>query len=334
MPSLIVWGDSSGRQAVLPNPVADIECDVDPASGTFQVQSTARVPAGGWLSVPGTCFGGWIDSVSTTSGSADFTYTGKTWLGILADRIVTPPAGQTNLVVSGDLADVVLTLLTNVGLTGADGGADMTGGVPFNCVNGATGITVPSTSIDRYVTCAAALTKVLAAVNGKGHVWVMESDTGLMVHVAAINTPRLVSGIDTGVSLTYKTATPVNHLIGLGKGEGTEREVIHRYADADGNVSATQTLKGLSEHQATYELSDKSGAELSAGVETKLKSLQSFGSATITYAGGAGMLFPGDQVTVLDPPHGITATATIQKAIYKLDDTGSEQITWTVKEES
>lgn len=334
MPSLIVWGDSSGRVGVLPNPVADIEVDADPAAGTFQVQSPARVPAGGWLSVPGTCFGGWIDSISTTSGSSDYTYTGHTWLGRLADLIVTPPAGQTNLVVSGDLADVVETLLANVGLTGSGGSADMTSGIPFNCINGKTGIIVPSMPIDRYVTCASALTKVLTSVNGKGRVWVMESDTGLMVHVAAINTPRLISGIDTGVSMTYKTATPTNHLIGLGKGEGTAREVIHRYADASGNVSTTQTLKGLQEHQATYELSDKSGSELAAGVEAKLRSLQVFGTATISYTGGAGMLFPGDQVTVLDPPHGITATATIQKAIYKLDNTGNEQITWTVQEES
>lgn len=332
MPSLIVWGDSSGRQAILPNPVADIECDVDPASGTFQVQSPARAPAGGWLSVPGTCFGGWIDSVSTTSGSADYTYTGKTWLGLLTDRIVTPPAGQTNLVVSGDLADVVKTLLLNVGLTTADGVADWVAGAPFNYVNGKTGITVPSTSIDRYVSAAVALTKVLAAINGAGRVWVVETDTGLMFNVAAVNNPRLISGIDTGVSMTYKTSAPVNHLIGLGKGEGVNREIVHRYADANGEVSATQTLKGLAEHQATYELSDKSGAELAAGVEAKLRSLQVFGTATITYSGGAGMLYPGDAVTVVDPPHGITATATIQKAIFKLDDTGAEQVTWQTQQ--
>ena len=318
--SIIVYGSfDGGRLGLLDSPVADIEVD-EAGTGTFQVQSPTRIPAGYWVAVPGTCFGGVISDVSTTSGSADITYTGKTWLGMLTDRIITPPAGQTNLTVSGDLSDVVKTLLDNAGLLGR----------PFLWSNGESRVNVPSTSIDRYATAADSLTKVLSAAGGHGRVWVLCTDAGIEFHVAGIENPRLITGIDDGVTLAYKASPrPVNHLIGLGKGEGTAREIIHRYADADGNISDKQTLTGVAERQQTYELSDKSGAELTTGVEKKLRELQTFGTATINYTGGAGMLYPGDQLTVLDPPHGVSATATISKAVYKLDGSGGESVTWT-----
>lgn len=318
--AIIVYGSfDAGRLGLLDSPVADIEVDAV-GSSTFQVQSLTRLPAGYWLAVPGTCFGGIISDVSTTSGNADVTYTGKTWLGLLADRIITPPAGQANLTVSGDLTDVVKTLLDNAGLTGH----------PFLWSNDKSGVTVPSTSIDRYATAADSVAKVLAATGNMGRVWCLNTDAGVEMHVAAISTPRLVTGVDDGVTLTYKASpTPVNHLIGLGKGDGTAREIIHLYADTSGNVSTTQTITGIAERQQTYELSDKSGTELAAGVEQKLRELQTFGTATISYNGGAGMLYPGDRLTVVDPAHGVSATAIISKAIYKLDNNGDESVTWT-----
>lgn len=323
--AIIVYGSfDAGRLGLLDSPVADIEVDAN-GTATFQVQSPTRLPAGYWLAVPGTCFGGIISDVSTTSGNTDITYTGKTWLGLLADRIITPPAGQANLTVSGDLTDVVKTLLDNAGLTGH----------PFLWANDKSGVTVPSTSIDRYATCADSVAKVLAATGGMGRVWCLNTDAGVEFHVAAISKPRLITGVDDGVTLAYKASpTPVNHLIGLGKGEGTAREVIHRYADANGNVSAKQTITGISERQQTYELSDKSGAELAAGVEKKLRELQTFGTATISYNDGAGMLYPGDRLTVVDPAHGVSATATISKAVYKLDNSGGESMTWTADDKT
>lgn len=323
--AIIVYGSfDSGRLGLLDSPVADIEVD-EVGTGTFQVQSPTSIPAGYWLAVPGTCFGGVISDVSTTSGSTDLTYTGETWLGMLADRVITPTAGQANLVVSGDLTDVVKTLLDNAGLTGH----------PFLWSNDKSGVTVPSTSIDRYATCADSLAKVLSAAGGHGRVWVLCTDAGIEFHVAGIETPRLITGIDDGVTLTYKsTPRPVNHLIGLGKGDGTAREIVHRYADAAGNISDKQTITGVAERQQTYELSDKSGIELAAGVEKKLRELQTFGTATITYAGGAGMLYPGDRLTVVDPAHGVSATATISKAVYKLDNNGGESVTWTADDKT
>lgn len=323
--AIIVYGSfDAGRLGLLDSPVADIEVDAA-GSATFQVQSPTRLPAGCWLAVPGTCFGGIISDVSTTSGDADITYTGKTWLGLLGDRIITPPAGQANLTVAGDLTDVVKTLLDNAGLTGH----------PFLWSNDKSGVTVPSTSIDRYATCADSIAKVLAAAGGNGRVWCLCTDAGIEFHVAGIAKPRLITGVDDGVTLTYKASpTPVNHLIGLGKGEGTAREVIHRYADTAGNVSTTQTITGIVERQQTYELSDKSGTELAAGVEKKLRELQTFGTATISYNGGAGMLYPGDRLTVVDPAHGVSATATISKAVYKLDNSGGESVTWTADDKT
>lgn len=323
--SIIVYGSfDAGRLGLLDSPVADIEVDATGA-GTFQVQSPTRIPAGYWLAVPGTCFGGIISDVSTTSGSADITYTGKTWLGLLADRIITPPTGQTNLTVSGDLTDVIKTLLDNAGLIGH----------PFLWSNDKSGVIVPSTSIDRYATCADSIAKVLTADGGNGRVWCLSTDAGIEFHVTGIAKPRLIAGVDDGVTLTYKASpTPVNHLIGLGKGEGTAREVIHRYADASGNVSDKQSITGINERQQTYELSDKSGAELAAGVEQKLRELQTFGTATITYNGGAGMLYPGDRLTVVDPAHGVSATATISKAVYRLDNSGGESVTWTADDKT
>ena len=53
--------------------------------------------------------------------------------------------------------------------------------------------------------------------------------------------------------ISEQVSNACNHLIALGKGELTDREVIHLYADRNGVVSNVQTFFGIDEVCETYE---------------------------------------------------------------------------------
>jgi hypothetical protein len=58
-----------------------------------------------------------------------------------------------------------------------------------------------------------------------------------------------------------KKGNPLNHVICLGKGDLVEREVIHVYADSNGNISTVQSLTGIQEVSATYDYSNAESSE-------------------------------------------------------------------------
>ena len=57
-------------------------------------------------------YGGRIDGVSVDTGKETVTYSGRTWQGILAKKILCPDDGQDYLVLSGDANEVLAFLDT------------------------------------------------------------------------------------------------------------------------------------------------------------------------------------------------------------------------------
>ena len=112
-----------------------------------------------------------------------------------------------------------------------------------------------------------------------------------------------------------RTYRPTNHLIGLGAGEGTSREVVHWYADASGAVSQTQTLFGLDEVEDTY---DYSGSEdLSADTRARLAEMQGQGAFDVDLPDGA-RLDVGDVVTASDAATGLSVEAQVTKVVVSV----------------
>ena len=79
--------------------------------------STPELSGGELLYIDGTEYGGIVDSV-THSTETEFTiYKGRTWHGMLAGKVVKPPADADYYTLSGDANTCIAALLTYVGLT-------------------------------------------------------------------------------------------------------------------------------------------------------------------------------------------------------------------------
>ena len=120
------------------------------------------------------------------------------------------------------------------------------------------------------------------------------------------------------IDFTAKQAAhPINHLICLGKGELKDRTVIHWYADANGTFSHTQTLKGLDERTATYELSNAEADELEDKGRQKFQELRNTSTIDVDIPDGIDADV-GDLVTGRDNNTGLVVTAEISKKIVKV----------------
>lgn len=101
--------------------------------------------------------------------------------------------------------------------------------------------------------------------------------------------------LDFDASRTWRKP---NHMIGLGKGELKDRIVSHWYADAKGNVTQTQTFKGVDEIAQVYDYSSAEADELAKNTKKNLQDLQSEGDVKVTVHEDSGIVFDvGDTVT-------------------------------------
>ena len=200
--------------------------------------------------VENTEYGGIIDGLNIVTEEDKLTYKGRTWQGILASKVIEPEPGKAYLTVSGEANRVIGDLIVKLGL------GDLLVASTEN-----SGITINSYSFNRYVDAYSGLSKMLELASGK----LKFSFNGSRCVVSA--KPSVDYSKDEEfdsdlVSMNIsKMTNKVNHLICLGKGELTDRLVIHMYADEEGNISGTQTFRGTQEITAVYDYSSAESAE-------------------------------------------------------------------------
>lgn len=275
----------------------------------FELVTGSKLETGSLIWIDGTGYGGIIDKIKVSSSDAsEYTYSGRTWHGILQTRIIQPPAGADYRVVSGDLNSILRQLISNVSLSSL-----------FDVSSSASPVRVSSFQFDRYVSLHAGLMKLLTSTSGK--LLVTCTDNKIMLSVERAEAVRADSELATFTAA--HDGSPVNHLIGLGKGELAAREIVHRYTDRSGQVRTYQTFYGVDEVQATYELSSEEGAELVAAVEKKLAELNTGADAVdLEIIGDAAGIDVGDIVTASDAHSGVMASARVVKKIVKIDRAG------------
>lgn len=254
--------------------------------------------------VDGTALAGVVDKVCPSvaeDGSSSVSYKGRTVQGVLAGKVLMPPSGQTHLTATGDLNDCIRAVVQSCGLSGY--------------------LTVPSTA---------------SGFEASGYQYRRFCDayTGLRMLCASVGARLRFRATGDGIELSAVSATtygdlpservafdaerdyrPCNHMVGLGSGEGTARQIVHWYADESGALSQTQTLTGLAEVAQTY---DYSGSDdLSADTKAKLAELQGQGTFDASLPEDAG-LDVGDTVTAQDATTGISTKAEVTKVICKV----------------
>lgn len=311
MAELIVTDASHVDQASLEDFTLDAAWGAD--ENDFELTVDRLIDAGSYVYFDGGECGGVVDSLkdSLKDGRSTLTYGGRTWHGMLANKILEPDRGKDYLTVSGTASTVIGSLISRVGLDSV-----------FDAVVPPDGSGDPSIrqyQFDRYVDAYTGLRKMCAANGLKLRLAYASGRVNIWAEPVAHYGDAIDSDlIDFDATRTWRKP---NHLIGLGKGEGAGRTVVHWYADAKGNVSQTQSLRGVDEITHVYDYSSAETAELNQKTREKLQDLQSEGEVKVTVHEDSGIVFDvGDTVTARDNLTGITVNATISKKIVKVSD--------------
>lgn len=188
----------------------------------------------------GTEFGGIIDSISVDTAKKKITYGGRSWRGILEKKIIQPYSGQDYYIISGNAKDVLNTIITDIGLE------------DLFYVDSSE-ITIKTFQAERYDNAYNIISKMLAQNSARMKLYYKNK----YVHIAAVDIQDLSTEeqYDNGnvEFIMMKNKNAVNHMVGLGKGDLKERQVVHRYVDNSGNVKNYQTFFGKNEVTETYE---------------------------------------------------------------------------------
>lgn len=266
------------------------------------------IEPGSRVFVPGTEYGGVVSILcpARTRYGDTIAYKGRTWHGILEDHVICPPPGRSHLAVSGD-ADVVLRQLVQAmgigDLFSARSYAGINVSGSFRYCSGYTGIVEMLASSGARLKAAwdtAAMKCVLSAMPVR--------DWG--------DVPGISGSTVYSAELDYRK---YNHLIALGKGEGTSRVVYHLYSDAAGNISEHQTVRGLDERTYIYDYSNAELADLKVKAHEKLTKLRQTDTIDVDLNSGTGVAV-GDTVTAYSPTVGVSTRGTVTKLTVKVAD--------------
>lgn len=219
----------------------DFEITISLADWNSNIKVGCRVYA------PKSEIGGIIGGIKTDTATDTITLTGYTWRGLLKKKVISPPANEAYKKVSGDLNDILSQIIGN----------------NFNDIIRAkqskSGISI-TYQFDRYTNMLSGFSKMLLQKNYKLKIEYIQQEQGTagFVEVSAVPifdySKKIELSQDSQVNfISEQVSNACNHLIALGKGELTDREVIHLYADRNGVISNVQTFFGIDEVCETYE---------------------------------------------------------------------------------
>lgn len=291
----------------------DFECTLDYEQHCCQ--------EGYYLYFENTEYGGRVDSINADSAAGEVTYSGATWHGILESKVLEPDAGEDYLVLSGEANSVLSALIERMHLQEL-----------FSASVEDSGITIKNYQMNRYIAGYTGIRKMLKAFGAKLK---LSFKTG-MVTLAAVPfvdyTKDEQFDSDMAPLKVKKNYRPVNHLICLGKGELSERTIIHLYADKEGNIIRTQSLFGLDEVTKVFDYpSVESEEDLLLKGQEQLEKYQSKDEIKIDFTSDEESYDIGDIVGATDRITGLEVSTEITKKIVTVQN-GVTKISYKVGE--
>ncbi len=277
----------------------------------FELKTSRQKPcckAGYFLYMEGTEYGGVVDSIKVDTKNDEVTYKGRTWHGILANKILCPDSNQDYLTVSGEANSILGQLITRLGL-----------GDVFTASNEDSLINL-SYQFARYIDAYSGFRKMLGDKGAKLKFTYKEGMVELSA-VPLIDYSQDEQFDDDQIALDIeKVYTGINHLICLGSGELKDRQVIHLYADSKGNISHTQAYTGIDERVAIYDYPNvESLEELEQGGIENLKEYLAEGKVSMGFDAEETIYDIDDIVGSKDITTGIEVTASITKKIVTIN---------------
>lgn len=247
----LVYADSNGKELGI-----ILDFDMDTAIGkdenTFQVTiplSNHCCSNGYRIYIDNTEMGGIIDTISPNTEDDTVIYEGRTWHGILENKIIEPLANQDYYSVQGEANTVITGLINYLELSNL-----------FTVSTATSTITINYYQFERYVNGFTGICKMLFASNGKLVVEYANKTVNLSViplYDYSESEEFDSSQVDFTIERNYR---PVNHLICLGSGDLKDRKVIHLFTDENGGIQQYSTV--TIPYQDSHYILDKSSQVL------------------------------------------------------------------------
>ena len=264
---------------------------------------------GHYLYEVGTEWGGMVEDVNHVGTTVKVG--GPTWRGMLARKIISPPAGQAYKAITAMEANQAIAALVGTSL-----------GPLFAVSTADSGMTVSGSF--RYTNLLAAIHSMLQQYGARLEIIF----DGTQVVLSAVSS---VDYTDTELSQEYEAplessvayGEAYNHVIALGRGELTEREVVELWRLDDGTITTTTQPAGANDKQFVLDYPNaESLEELTSSATDKLIESSPIESIGINLDEIEIDFKLGDVVGGRDKVTGLTISKPITKKILKIDKNG------------
>ena len=267
----------------------------------------AMLDYGAFIYMEDTEYGGIVDAKKVITNSESITYMGRTWHGVLNSKIIEPNPGENYFTVSGDANQILALLIARMGLD------DL-----FTAKKEAAGVDIVRYQFHRYCKGYDGIADMLSDNGAKLKIVWKNQTVELFAVPIDDYTQNPIDG-DTTTLTVEQHVKKVNHLVCLGKGELSEREVIHLYVDQNGNIGDTQYYTGIDEVTEKYE--NSSTEDLRSDGVKRFKELLDSDKAGITLPENGVLTYDiGDIVAASDVQTGVSATASVTQKIVRISN--------------
>jgi len=214
------------------------------------------------------------------------------------------------LMLSGEANSVIGWLIERMGL-----------GALFTASTEDSGIDISNYKMNRYIGGYEGIRKMLKDAGAKLHIEFKEGFAELSARPLVDYSKDEEFDTDQIDFVIEKNFHPINHVICLGAGNLSEREVIHVYADVSGNISTTQSIFGVDEVTAKYDNpnAESSEALMQGGIDL-LKASWNADKVDFDFNSNEKTYDIGDVVGAREFVTGISASSEIVKKIVKIKD--------------
>lgn len=262
----------------------------------------------------GSEYGGIIEDMEPDTKNNTIKLLGYTWRGLLGQKIIMSSGPY-----SGDANDIIRQIVGNA----------FDNLYVVDAIK--SGISVENYSFDGYPTMLDGFHDMLGE-EGKLCCRCLDGVVHLTAEKVVDYSNEYEYSQDNRISFTVKDyRRGINHLVVIGKDVIGEPVVVHVYADELGNISTTQTLKGLAERMQVYEYTSLESKEalVEAG-KKRLKELMNYKKLEISVEDMEADV--GDIVGGRERITGITLKRPIKSKILKITD-GKLEIEYQVEGE-
>lgn len=305
----LIVADSAGNTLF---PISDFELDADAGWGdgvdnTFDLvvrDPNVPLPEAAWrFFADGSEIGGRVEGFELKTGrnATELHWTGSTWTGVLAKRLLWPDSGQDYLTLSGDANAVLRTVIKRLDLASLFTVPDTAAGASVN-------YQCSRDNPDAWTNLRLAMRSAGLRLDAK---WV---DGACRLQAVRVTDWRGKVDSDLVSFDLTSDLLVTNHLKAAGKGELASREVVDVYADRYGNVGATKAMAGVFELEEYYDANNSEGGDLRDQAVSRLKDMQAEGSVKVTV--GEGVSFGlGDVVEARHYSPNVTVNVEISSRV-------------------